>query len=86
MKLSAYIALLEAIRDSHGSEVDVVVADVSVEHGRGLRGIKEPPTPEVIPLLRDGVDGDKVFIATKTMFPEETKVAYQSAGRAVFIG
>ncbi|HEV3423194.1 MAG TPA: hypothetical protein VG105_05275 [Paraburkholderia sp.] len=53
MKLSAYIALLEAIRDSEDEDLDVFVGHSDGKPDRGLKDAKEPATPEVVTLLKE---------------------------------
>jgi hypothetical protein len=83
MKLSAYIALLESIRESDGGDIDVFIAEGSGGSGRGLSGTREPPAPAVVTLLNQSGRDDVEFVSDRSKFRGDYTRTYEEVGKAV---
>jgi len=83
MKLSAYIALLESIRDLDGGDLDVFIAEGSGGSGRGLSGTREATAPAVVTLLKQSGRDDVEFVSDASKFRDDFKRAYKEVGKAV---
>lgn len=85
MKLSAYIALLEAIRDSDG-DLDVFVTLHNGLSSYGLTGKQEPAKPSVVALVAESTNADVLIVADDRKFRAARRPEYKDAGIGVRLG